>query len=100
MSTPIPEKVDLSKYVGTRLMGNRPHLRGRRLPVSTIVVSAASNGWNIPEIAYEFTITEEQVLAALLYYREHKTEIDAQDSEEQQLWDETYRLHSEESDEA
>ena len=88
MSTPIPEKVDLSKYIGTELMGNRPHIRGRRLPVSTIVVSAESNGWNIPETAYEFTITEEQVLAALLYYREHKAEIDAQDSEEQRLWDE------------
>jgi uncharacterized protein (DUF433 family) len=92
MSLQIQDKVDLSKYIDTRLMGERPHIRGRRLPVSFIAANAAANRWNIQELAYEFTLSEEQVLAALLYYREHKTQIDAQDATEQQLWE---QLHDE-----
>lgn len=94
MSVQLPEKVDLRKYIETRLMGNRPHIRGRRLPISFISANAESNGWNIQELAYEFTLSEEQVLAALLYYREHQGEIDTQDMEEQQQWDEAYTQHS------
>ena len=87
MSLQVPEKVDLSKYIDTRLMGERQHIRGRRLPVSFLAANANTNGWNIQELAYEFTLSEQQVLAALLYYREHKAQIDAQDTTEQQLWD-------------
>ena len=90
MSLQVPEKVDLSKYIETRLMGERPHIRGRRLPVSFIAANATTNGWNIQELAYEFTLSEEQVLAALLYYREHQAVIDAQDATEQQLWDQQH----------
>jgi uncharacterized protein (DUF433 family) len=90
MNLQVPDKVDLSKYIDTQLMGERPHIRGRRLPVSFIAANAAANGWNIQELAYEFTLSEEQVLAALLYYREHKAQIDAQDATEQQLWDQLH----------
>lgn len=31
-------------------------------------------------LAYEFTLTEAEVLAALLYYAEHQTAIDAQEA--------------------
>jgi hypothetical protein len=56
-----------------------------------IAANAADNSWNVPQLAYEFSLTEEQVLAALLYYREHKSVIDRQDAEEQQQFDEIYR---------
>ena len=95
MSVRVPSTVDLSKYIETRRMENRPHIRGRRLPVSVVARSAKAHRWSIAEIAYEFTLTEEQVLAALLYYREHKAEIDAQDEEEQRLWDEMSQRHNE-----
>ena len=42
------------------------------------------NHLSISELAYQFTLNEEQVLAALLYYREHKDEIDAQDAADAQ----------------
>lgn len=32
----------------------------------------------VAELADDFTLSEEQVLAALLYYREHQAELDAQ----------------------
>ena len=96
MSIQIPQVVDLSKYIETRMMEERPHIRGRRVPVSFVAVGAEVHRWNIQELAYEFTLSEEQVLAALLYYREHKAEIDAQDVEEQRLFDEMHRLHGKE----
>jgi uncharacterized protein (DUF433 family) len=69
MSIPIPETVDLAKYI--ELRGDRPHIRGRRVPVATIAHSAQSQGWSISELAYQFALSEPQVLAALLYYAEH-----------------------------
>jgi uncharacterized protein (DUF433 family) len=77
MTVPASEKVDLSKYIEMR--DGRASIRGRRLPVAFIVSSRSANNASISDLAYQFTLTEEQVLAALLYYREHQDEIDAQD---------------------
>lgn len=84
----IPTTADLRKYIDFKFFGDRPHIRGRRVWVSMIAANAEANQWNIPHLSHEFTLTEEEVLAALLYYREHKTEIDRQDAEEQRLFDE------------
>lgn len=75
--------IDLSKYIDRTLFGERPHIRGRRVWVSMITSNYEGNGWTIAETAHNFSISEEEVLAALLYYREHKDEIDRQDAEEQ-----------------
>jgi uncharacterized protein (DUF433 family) len=83
--------VDLSKYIETRIFGERPHIRGRRVPVATIAYSARSQGWDVTELAYQFTLSPPQVLSALLYYEEHKEEIDAQEAQEAALFDEEYR---------
>jgi hypothetical protein len=53
MTSSIPKTVNLNKYI--ELRDHRPHIRGRRLPVIFVA-------------------------AALLYYREHKAQIDAQDT--------------------
>lgn len=95
MSDQAPTTVDLRKYIDRSLHGNRPHIRGRRLPVSFIAVNAEHNQWTVRDLAYQFSLSEEQVLAALLYYREHRAEIDAQDAEEQRLFDEMYRKYGE-----
>jgi uncharacterized protein (DUF433 family) len=79
--------VDLSKYIDTAHYGERPHIRGRRILVSMIAANAEANSWSIARLAEEFSLSEEQVLAALLYYREHKSEIDRQDAEEQAIFD-------------
>ncbi len=78
MSAAVPEKVDLSKYIEIR--DNRPQIRGRRLPVAFVAAAQQTNRASLEELAYQFTLSEEQVLAALLYYREHQAEIDAQDA--------------------
>jgi len=82
MSTSIPEKVDLSKYIEMR--DRHPYVRGRRLPVVFIAAAQQANNLSIADLAYQFTLSEEQVLAVLLYYREHKTEIDIQDAADTQ----------------
>jgi len=87
--------VDLSKYIETRSFGERPHIRGRRVPVALIAYSARSQKWDVAELAYQFSLSEGQVLAALLYYEEHKAEIDALEAEEQAQMDEMYRLYGE-----
>ncbi len=82
MSASTPERVDLSKYIETRLFGERPHIRDRRIPIAVIVYQARANSWTIAETAWNFTLAEAEVLAAMLYYEEHQSEIDAQEFSE------------------
>lgn len=72
--------LDLSKYVEIRVFGLRPHIRGRRVPIATVAYTAQSQGWDITRLASEFSLSEAQVLSALLYYEEHRHEIDAQEA--------------------
>ncbi len=89
--------VDLSKYIEVRIFGERPHIRGRRIPVATIAYSRRSQDWDVTELAYQFTLTEQEVLAALLYYEEHKNLIDQQEAAYQAELDEMYRLYGNKS---
>jgi uncharacterized protein (DUF433 family) len=73
-----PEKVDLSHYIHTTLMGDTPHLKGRRLSVYTLTKSYEANGFNVMQTAEDYGISDEEVLVALLYYRQHQTEIETQ----------------------
>jgi uncharacterized protein (DUF433 family) len=90
MASDIPTIVDLRKYIATTFYGERPHIRGRRVLVSMIAANARENDWSAARLAHEFTLSEAEVLAALLYYDEHKADIDRQDEEEQRLFDEMY----------
>ena len=92
MDTTIPEAIDLRKYIDTNTYMERPHIRGRRVPVATIAHSGRSQGWDVAELAYQFTLSETQVLAALLYYEEHKDQIEVQEVAYQAELDEAYRL--------
>jgi uncharacterized protein (DUF433 family) len=91
MSAASPEKVDLSKYIEIR--NNRAYIRGRRLPVAFISAAQRTNDLSIAALAYQFTLSEEQVLAALLYYHEHQTEIDVQDAADAQESAEMHDLY-------
>jgi uncharacterized protein (DUF433 family) len=93
MTVDIPATVDLSKYIEARVFGERPHIRGRRVPVATIAYNARTNHWDVAELAYQFTLSEAEVLAALLYYAEHNDQIDAQERAEQEKLDEMKRLY-------
>jgi uncharacterized protein (DUF433 family) len=72
--------IDLSQYVETRLFGDRPHVKGRRIPIWVIAHFAGDNKHGIPELMYDFDLSEAQALAALLYYAEHKDMIEAQEA--------------------
>jgi uncharacterized protein (DUF433 family) len=87
--------VDLSKYIEVRLMEERPHIRGRRVPVALIAYSGRSEKWDAAELAYQFSISEAQALAALLYYEEHQAEIDALEVAEQSALDAMQQLSGE-----
>jgi uncharacterized protein (DUF433 family) len=92
MNAVAPEQVDLSKYI--ELREGRPHIRGRRLPVIFVAAAEQANHLSIADLAYQFTLSEEQVLAALLYYREHKLELDAQDAADTQQSLEMHRRYA------
>jgi uncharacterized protein (DUF433 family) len=83
--------INLEKYIERRLFGSRPHVRGRRIPVAVIAYTARDNDHGVKELMYDFTLSETEVLAALLYYAEHKAEIDAQQAEEARLFDIEYQ---------
>lgn len=91
MSSATPQTIDLSKYIEVR--DGRANVRGRRLPVAFIAVAERERHLSIAELAYDFTLSEEQVLAALLYYREHKEAIDAQDAADAAESDEMHRKY-------
>jgi uncharacterized protein (DUF433 family) len=93
MSAEISERVNLTKYIEVRLFEDRPHIRGRRIPVDNHGYSAHGNKWDTAETAYQFTLSEAHVLAAMLYYEEHREEIDRQEIEEQVKFDEMKRLY-------
>ena len=95
--TRVPRPTNLSRYIDTQFYDDRPHIRGRRLPVAVIAYNAHRNGWDVPTLAREFSISEPEVLAALLYYAEHRDAIDAQERAEQAQKDEMRRLYGEES---
>jgi uncharacterized protein (DUF433 family) len=87
MNIHAPVELDLSKYITTSIYGDRPHIRGRRIPVATIAYSAQSQAWSISELAYQFHLSENEVLAALLYFAEHQNAIDRQEADYQQELD-------------
>ncbi|HLU09207.1 MAG TPA: DUF433 domain-containing protein [Oceanobacillus sp.] len=89
----IPTQVDLRKYIEVRLFGERPHIRGRRIPVANIVRAMQMNNLSVAETAYNFSISEAEVLAALLYYEEYKEEIERQEEEEARLFEEMKRRY-------
>lgn len=66
----------------------------RRIPVATIAYNYTAHQWNIPETAHNFGISDNEVLAALLFYEENKALIDEQEQNYQAQLDEMYQLYS------
>ena len=85
----IVETVDLSKYIEMR--DNRPNIRGRRFPVMHLISYQRTNRFTLEELCDDFSLSEAEVLAAFLYYRQHKDEMDRQDAEDTKAWEEQYK---------
>lgn len=60
---------------GTR--GGRPRIAGTRLAVADIVMLHLRMGKSLEEIAGKYQVTLGDVHAAMAYYYDHRTEIDA-----------------------
>lgn len=93
MNAQIPTKTDLRHYIDTEFFEERPHIRRRRIPVALLVRVARNEQWDIDEIATQYSISTAEALAALLYYEEHKEELEQQEKEEFTKFEEMKRLH-------
>ncbi|MBZ0298885.1 MAG: DUF2188 domain-containing protein, partial [Anaerolineae bacterium] len=67
-------EIDWDGYIDTAFYGHRPHIRGRRILVSMIAANARDNNWPVSRLAAEFSLSEEEIRAALRYAREHTLE--------------------------
>jgi uncharacterized protein (DUF433 family) len=73
--------IDFTRYIEKRRFGDRPHIRGRRLPIWVIGSAVRDNeGIGIPELMYNYDLTEAQAIAALFYYVLHEEEIECQEA--------------------
>jgi len=68
--------VDLGKYIDDS--GEVPIIRNTTVPVATVAYRALSGSWALCTLAYEFTLEEVEILAALLYYQQYCERIDSQ----------------------
>ena len=71
-----PLTLDLTKFIEQRYIGSRSHLRGHRVPVALIAYGRNRAGMHISELMEAYSLSEVEVLAALLYYAEHRAEIE------------------------
>lgn len=70
--------VDLRRYIDRQFFGDQPHVRGKRVPVWVIARTLRDNpGYGVPELMYDFTLSEIEVLAALLYYEQNRDAIES-----------------------
>lgn len=72
------------------ILGGRPRIAGRRVPVSQVADLYARQSTSIEEIAEMLNLTISQVHAALSYYFDHQAEIDAVIEDEQRYVAEHY----------
>lgn len=59
------------------LAGGKPHIVGHRITVQNIVIWHERMGLSADEIASEYNLSLADVYAALAYYYDHQTDIDA-----------------------
>jgi uncharacterized protein (DUF433 family) len=78
----IKAPIDLTRYIEKRHFGDRPHIRGRRIPIWVIAHTLRDNvHYGVSELMYDFDLSESEVLAALLYYEQNADAIEAQEAE-------------------
>lgn len=59
------------------IVGDKPHLAGHRITVQNIAIWHERLGWDLDKITTEYALELAEVHAALAYYYDHRTEIDA-----------------------
>jgi uncharacterized protein (DUF433 family) len=86
-----PLTLDVTNYIEFKFWdGKHPHIIGRRVRVSWIAYYMRDNKWGISDLARELSLTENEVAAAILYYAQHKDEIDALEQAEKEEYRHLY----------
>jgi uncharacterized protein (DUF433 family) len=63
--------------------GGKPRLAGRRITVADVATWYLLQNRSVDEIVNDFGLSHAQVHAALAYYYDHRTEIDAREAEDE-----------------
>lgn len=58
------------------IMGGKPRIAGHRISVQDVVVWHNELGYNVEQIANDYSLSLADVHAALAYYYDHRAEID------------------------
>src|SRR5688572_17865175 len=58
-------------------LGGKPHIAGRRIGVHDVVIAHLHLDESVSEIAENYSLNLSEVYAALAYYYDHQSEIDA-----------------------
>ncbi len=62
--------------------------------MADVTLNHHTHGWSIGETAHNFGLSEAEVLAALLYYEEHREQLDSLEANEQAEMNRFYTLHA------
>lgn len=73
----------------------RPFIAGTGVTVDRIAVLTTVDGLNAEEIAYEMSLSAEQVHAALAFYYANREAIEASLDEQERAFEEAARAHAE-----
>lgn len=87
--------VDISTLIDQRpgYCDGRPFIAGTGVSVDRIAVLTTGDGLNAEEIAYEMSLSAEQVHAGLAFYYANREAIEADLDERDRLFDEAARAH-------
>jgi hypothetical protein len=83
------QPTDLSNYIEFRPPDERPYLRGRCL-VSIVIGYLLKEKFNLEQVKNKLNLSNAQIAAALLYYEEHKAEVDATEQAFRDQFDANY----------
>ncbi len=90
-----PGYVDIGSFIDQRegYRGGRPFIVGTGITVDAISCRHRIDGWDAETIAYEYSITLPQALAALAFYFANKAAIDAEVDEEDRRVEQLRKEH-------
>lgn len=87
--------VNISSLIDQRpgYCDGRPFIAGTGVTIDRIAVLTTVDGLNAEEIAYEMSLSAEQVHAGLAFYYANRGAIEAELDERERLFDEAARAH-------
>lgn len=90
-----PTFVDISTLIDQRpgYCDGRPFIAGTGVTIDRIAVLTTIDGLNADEIAYEMSLSAEQVHASLAFYYANREAIEAALDERERLFDEAAQAH-------